>query len=309
MSIELGSGGINKIYLGNTEIKKVYLGSDLIYDKTSGGGFDIDATAYLNALAIPNDGNVFSPYTLTGSQIWTLTNNLFVGLKTDGIYTKIKAMYPMLGGTASLHKFNAVNPLDTDAAFRLTFNGGWTHSATGAKGNGVDGYAETHFNPRTELSKDNVAMGYYCRTSINDNTSEALFGNYGSAAGDNGYYTLWPYYNNKPLFRIGNDGDLLNKVGSEFNVRVGLFSIVNDAVNTGKLYENGTLNYTDTSDITETPSSNSMYINANNNNGSPIFYSDAECAMFYLAPKLDATEMANLYNSVQAFQTSLNRQV
>jgi len=53
MSIELGSGSINKIYLGNTEIKKVYLGSDLIYDKTAAGGFLLDS--YMNAvLAISN---------------------------------------------------------------------------------------------------------------------------------------------------------------------------------------------------------------------------------------------------------------
>lgn len=49
MSIELGSGAINKIYLGNTEIKKVYLGSDLIYDKTAAGGFLLDL--YPNASA------------------------------------------------------------------------------------------------------------------------------------------------------------------------------------------------------------------------------------------------------------------
>ena len=49
MSIELGSGGINKIYLGNTEIKKVYLGSDLIYDKTAAGGYLLDT--YTNAAA------------------------------------------------------------------------------------------------------------------------------------------------------------------------------------------------------------------------------------------------------------------
>jgi len=268
-----------------------------ILQQARNAGADPDAKAFIDAAGITDPTQVQA------------VNNLVIQLKADSIWSKMKAIYPMVGGTAFAHKWNLKDPRDLDAAFRLTFNGGWTHSATGAKGNGVDGYSETHFNARTELSKDNVAMGYYCRTSINDNTSEALFGNYGGSTGDNGYYTLWPYYTNKPLFRIGNDGDLFNKVGSEFNVRVGLFSIVNDAVNTGKLYENGALNYTDTSDITETPSNAEIWINALNNTGTPLFYSDAECAMFYIAPKLDATEMANLYNSVQAFQTSLNRQV
>ena len=38
MSIKLGSGTVNKIWLGATEIKKIYLGATLIYDKTGGGG-------------------------------------------------------------------------------------------------------------------------------------------------------------------------------------------------------------------------------------------------------------------------------
>ena len=38
MSVKLGSGNVNKIYLGATEAKKIYLGSTLIYDKTGGGG-------------------------------------------------------------------------------------------------------------------------------------------------------------------------------------------------------------------------------------------------------------------------------
>lgn len=38
MSIKLGSGTVNKIWLGSTEIKKAYLGTTLIYDKTGGGG-------------------------------------------------------------------------------------------------------------------------------------------------------------------------------------------------------------------------------------------------------------------------------
>jgi len=53
------------------------------------------------------------------------------------------AIYPFVGGTADAHKWNLKDPRDNDSAFRLSFFGGWTHAATGAKPNGTTGYAKT----------------------------------------------------------------------------------------------------------------------------------------------------------------------
>jgi hypothetical protein len=102
-------------------------------------GFDPDAAAYLSAV-VAAGGAVSSPMSAA-------TNNMFLALKSNGLYTRIDAMYPVLGGTAASHKFNAINPLDTDAAFRLTFNGVWTHNASGMINNGGPGtYAETYYD-------------------------------------------------------------------------------------------------------------------------------------------------------------------
>lgn len=84
---------------------------------------------------------------------------------------KIKALYPFVGGTATTHKFNFVNPADTDAAFRLTFSGGWTHSATGALPNGSTGYAETHLNALSELTVNDTHVSFYSR-SLDTTTNE-----------------------------------------------------------------------------------------------------------------------------------------
>ena len=86
---------------------------------------DVDAQAFITATGITD-----------ATQI-TAVNNLVLGLKGNNIWTKMKAIYPMVGGTATTHKFNLKNPLDTDAAFRLVFSGGWTHSANGALPNGT----------------------------------------------------------------------------------------------------------------------------------------------------------------------------
>jgi hypothetical protein len=79
----------------------------------------------------------------------------------------MKALYPFVGGTASQHKFNLKNPLDTDAAFRLVFNGGITHSSTGVKGNGTNAYYQTFINAANTFSPaTGGSMFTYIRNNI-----------------------------------------------------------------------------------------------------------------------------------------------
>jgi hypothetical protein len=62
-------------------------------------------------------------------------------------------MYPVLGGTAGSHKFNAINPIDTNGAYRLTFTAGWTHNASGMTTDGVGGtYADSYYNAQLVVS-------------------------------------------------------------------------------------------------------------------------------------------------------------
>jgi hypothetical protein len=94
-------------------------------------------------------------------------NQLVLDLKAASIWTKMKAIYPFVGGTASLHKWNLKDPRDLDAAFRLTFFGGWTHTTNGAQGNGTNSYADSFFIPSTQYSViDNAALSVYSRTNI-----------------------------------------------------------------------------------------------------------------------------------------------
>ena len=98
-------------------------------------GFDADAQAFITAAAI------------TDVTQQNAINTLVVDLKGYSIWTKMKALYPFVGGTATTHKFNLKNPLDTNAAFRASFVGGITHSSTGVKGNGINAYFDTWIIP------------------------------------------------------------------------------------------------------------------------------------------------------------------
>lgn len=110
-------------------------GGNGIYLASFGGppppALDPDAVAFLSAAGI------------TDPTIESAVNTLVVDMKAANIWTKMKAVYPFVGGTATTHKWNLINPLDTNAAFRLVFSGGWTHDSLGIKMNNINTEAET----------------------------------------------------------------------------------------------------------------------------------------------------------------------
>jgi hypothetical protein len=87
-------------------------------------------------------------------------------LKSNNLWTKFIAIYPFVGGTATTHKWNLKNPLDTDAAHRILFSGGWTHSATGILANGMNTFANTNV-PMNALIQDDAHISIYSRTNSN----------------------------------------------------------------------------------------------------------------------------------------------
>lgn len=93
-------------------------------------------------------------------------DTFYKGLKSDGVYTKMKAMYFPKWSSAANNKWNLVNPVDSDAAHRLTFTGGWTHASTGITGNGVNAYANTYFVPSAHHTLSSAHISIYSRTNI-----------------------------------------------------------------------------------------------------------------------------------------------
>lgn len=202
-------------------------------------------------------------------------------------------------------KYNLVNPVDSDAAFRLVFNGGWTHSANGATPNGTNGYADTKLVPSSVLLQDSTHLSYYSRTNISGNQAEIgaiLQGDtrriqmelryLGNFASDQYNYSTG---------RVGvtNADSLGYYIGSRLNST------------THKAFKNNIqLGSTNTgaagliSAITH-----SIYIGATNDNTSAQYYSSKQTAFASIGDGLTDTEAANLYTRVQAFQTALSRQV
>jgi hypothetical protein len=111
-----------------------------------------EANTYLSAV-VDAGGTGITP------TISAATVTLFTSLVNNGLYSKIIAMYPLLGENAVGCKFNAVNPVDTDAAYRITYAGGMSFNSSGQTSNGSNGLGTTFINQTVE--PDLRLMGTY----------------------------------------------------------------------------------------------------------------------------------------------------
>jgi hypothetical protein len=259
---------------------------------------DPDAQAFITAAAI------------TDPTQQAAINTLVVDLKGYNVWTKMKAVYPFVGSTASQHKFNLKDPRDLDAAFRLVFNGGWTHSVNGALPNGTNAYADTKLIPNTVLSANSAHLSYYSRTN-SAVLAEIAMGILNGSTGGNGLNLVIRRDTNVNSFRATETGAANGLVNSTSTDSRGFTSGSITSATSRKLYKNGTLLNTNTNNYTWDRASNNIMIGAAYNTGNSLveFYTNKETAFASIGDGLLDSEANNLYLCVQQFNTTLGRQV
>jgi hypothetical protein len=253
--------------------------------------------------AYNNETNAFLFSTqITDNTIQTATNTLVSDLKTANIFTKMKAIYPMVGGTATTCKFNLVNAQDTNAAYRLVFSGGGTFSSNGYLPNGTNAYANTFLIPSTAYSVANSGhMSYYSRTDSNGSTEREI----GSLTGTI-YSDLALRYSNTVHMRWGETSAPTTAASAN---SLGFYVGSRTTSNTSKIFKNGTqilISGNLAGGLTSVP----FFIGAINLNGTPSgYYSAKQCAFASIGDGLTDAEALAFYNAVNAFQVSLARNV
>jgi hypothetical protein len=255
----------------------------------SGGGVDPDAQAFITAAGITNP-------TQQGA-----INNLVIGLKADNLWTKFKAIYPIVGGSAASHKFNLKDPRDLDAAFRLNFTNGWTHSANGMTPNGTSAYANTFLIPSSQLSLNSTHIASYLRTNLQ--FAGPIISTEDASSYNNGLY-IWPWQSSNQYSVRINDNGSSGVAAAPADIR-GLHIATRTAVNVKKYRLNNTelFNSTESSIGLNT---SSIYLSASRNNAN---YNGNQIAFSSIGDGLTDTEAANFYTAVQAYQTTLSRNV
>ena len=252
------------------------------------GGFDPDAQAFITAAGI------------TDNTQKTAINTLVLDMKGFGIWTKMKAIYPFVGGTATTHKWNLKDPQDTNAAFRLVFFGGMTHSANGIQGNGTNSYANTFLN--TSAMTDNNHMSIYIRTNV-DEVKEDIgnFSGFTAGFGIDSRISNIAYYTNHSTA----GGTYVSFVNSDSR---GLHINTRNSNSNHKGFLNGILKGTNTA-VGTTSVNFDIYVGARNNSGGAQIFSSKQFAFASIGDGLTDTEAGNFYTAVQAYQTTLGRQV
>lgn len=252
-------------------------------------------------------------YTMSSVEIDAI-NNLVQSLVANGIWAKMKALYPVLGGTAATHKFNLKDPRDVDAAYRLNFIGGWTHNSNGMTGNGTTGYADTFLTPSTALTLNSTHLAYYTSTTTVANVQRDI-GVYTSGGGSAG--------SPQPVLGIGtNTNTGLSDMYTAFAGRVstamtngsGMLCGTRTSQTVFKLFKNasqiGTTNTTSTSG--QSLPAQKIFIGAYNQSPSspaPLGYSNKNYRFLSIGDGLNDAEIYQLYRAVQIYQTKLGRQV
>ena len=227
-------------------------------------------------------------------------NTLVKTLKDVNLWTKMKAIYPFVGGTANSHKFNLKDPRDVDGAFRLVFNGGWTHSSTGALPDGSTGYANTFLTPSNSLTLNSTHLSYYSRT--NNTEQRYQIG------------VLIPTITWLSIsIRYGaNSYGVVNALTENlFSDSSALGYYMTNRINTNSqtVLKNGVIRVTGNVNSTSLPTIPIFIGGVNNSSSSNYQLSSKECAFATIGDGLTDTEAANLYTAVQTFQTTLGRQV
>jgi len=245
---------------------------------------DADAQAFLDAAGI------------TDVTISDAICQLATDLKAASLWDKMDAIYPMVGGTATTHKFNLKNPVDSDAAFRLTFSGGWSHDANGAQSNGTNGAANTHLNPSLALSINSSHLSFYDRLDKNSSTFDAVADdNAGSDVFEIVRYAGTLYY-----------AQSSTQITTTSTYTKGFYLASRTSSIQQQLFYNSTTVNTSSAALGSLPNKSVYY--AAYADGSALF-AVMQLAFASIGSGLSAAEANSFYNIIQTFQTSLSRNI
>ena len=247
-------------------------------------GFDADAQAFFDRVT-----------TAGGSLSATeksAVNTLVLDLKGYSIWSKMKAIYPMVGASAAACAQNLKS-----SSFTGTFNGGWTYASTGVTPNGTNGYMNTGLNAASNLSQNSTHIASYIRTSSQ-----------GILLGIDFAHRLWiaPNFNGTAKYVQINNSNAAALTPISNSVGLWLGSRISSTAE--KLYYNNTTDTTKSANSTGIDNGN-IFISCRNDGGNPASFSSAQCAFASIGDGLSDTEASNFYTAVNSFQVSLSRNV
>ncbi len=261
---------------------------------------DTDAQVFINAAVITNSTQA------------TAVNTLVTDLKTAGLWTKMKAIYPFVGGSATSHSFNLKDPRNLTAAFALQFFGGMTHTSNGAVPNGSNAYAQTFLTPSVTLTSSQH-VSFYSMTNrgstIAPTSNEAELGALSGGSGIPGIMLAL----NSRAHNSNNSNHYLARLSGGGYGSYGLtpltdtrgFALLSRTdLNSVKAFWNGSYYGQTAQSYIALPLALTMFYAHYSNS-----YSFKTCGFATIGDGLNDAESTALYTIIQAYQTALGRNV
>jgi hypothetical protein len=279
----------DKLYAGQLPINLGMVKADFI---------DLDALAFFARVTAAGG-------TLSATERLAI-DKLVKEMKSDGIWTKMKAIYPMVGASAAACAQNLKS-----SSFTGTFTAtGWSFASTGVTPNGTSGYFNTMVNPSLITNfTSNHHQSFYSRTQLPSGVGFNM--GIGDLSDGSKLFALGVVRSgNVAVYDAGNF-PLGRSTSNQTDARAFWIGSCT-ASNLRKFYKNSSIIVTNTINQSPIAPNGPIAIGAfyDVNILSYEFSSMVqECAFASIGDGLTDDEADDFYNAVQAFQTTLSRQV
>jgi hypothetical protein len=277
--MKIGTVNINNCKIGSSQVNEVRIGSTLVWQFSS---LDPDAQAFITAAGITNPTQQ------------TAINTLVLSLKSNGLWAKMKAIYPFVGGTASSHSYNLKNI----AQFQMSWNGGVTHNVNGITGNGINSFGNTGVLD-SSLNVNDKHLSIYQRNILSTTS--------GSSMGINNQNRFYLNFSGQNYSTLSNNQSPYAVVSPQNGFMA--LSKISATPTIYKYYQNALTPTSRTSSNISNLGTHFVLACYNPITLTGFDYSLANLAFASLGDGLTDTDYTNLRTAVQIFQTTLGRNV
>jgi hypothetical protein len=278
----------DKLYAGQLPINLGLIGSEDF-------SFDIDALAF------------FARVTAAGGTL-SITEQLAIDalvrqMKNDGIWTKMKAIYPMVGASAAACAQNLKS-----ASFTGSFTAGWTFASTGVTPNGTSAFFDTGFNNQSNwTSTSNGSMGFISRTNPTP-SSRCDMGSGGDIGSGANSSTIYSRLSGNVFFSGLNCISVLPASSNSDSIGFFVTSRITSTTHTRHKRGSSTIDLSITQSIGNNPNK-TIYLGAGNNalTNAASNFSDKEFDFAFVGDGLTQTEVDDYWTALQTFNLTLSR--
>jgi hypothetical protein len=236
--------------------------------------------------------NFFTRASITDENQKGAINGLVLALKAAGIWAKLRALYPFVGGTAASHSENLKS-----VSYSIVWGGGMVHNANGVTGNGSDACGHIGFDIM-DSNYGSIAYGIYNRTSAADAAIDIQT----VSPPDYGIYTRWAnddFYGMSGTTGGGGQGVALTNPDAR-----GFYVVSRQSVSLYRAFKNGLQFGTDKTNAPEPLVSRTFLLLGKGSGGSLH-----NLALAFISDGLADADAAAFNSAVVTFQTALGRNV